>query len=110
MTMDPLVLIDEVDRATERLLTTVGELDDDQLAAPSLLPGWSRGHVVTHIARNADGLLNLLIWARTGKMLPQYASAQQRSVDIEVGAGRPAAVQLADVSAAAVRLATVARD
>jgi maleylpyruvate isomerase len=24
--------------------------------APSLLPGWTRGHVLSHIARNADGI------------------------------------------------------
>ena len=48
VTTDPLVLLDEVDRATARLLATAEGLDGDP-ATPSLLPGWTRGHVLTHI-------------------------------------------------------------
>ena len=33
--------------------------------APSALPGWTRAHVLTHLARNADAMVNLLTWART---------------------------------------------
>jgi len=29
-------------------------LSDDDTRAPSELPGWSRGHTLSHIARNAD--------------------------------------------------------
>ena len=46
--------------ATTRLLATATAISDTQAREPSLLPGWSRGHVLTHIARNADGLGNLL--------------------------------------------------
>lgn len=38
MTVDPLVLMTEVDRATGRLLRTAAHLDDAALAAPSKLP------------------------------------------------------------------------
>ena len=55
-----------VGAATDRLLATAATLTDGQMREPSRLPGWSRGHVLTHIARNADGLANLLRWARTG--------------------------------------------
>ena len=41
-------------------------MGDDAFAAPSALPGWSRAHVLTHVARNADAMINLLTWARTG--------------------------------------------
>ncbi|MDP9404828.1 MAG: maleylpyruvate isomerase N-terminal domain-containing protein, partial [Actinomycetota bacterium] len=40
--------------ATERLLTTTAGLGDDAVAGPSALPGWSVGHVLGHLARNAD--------------------------------------------------------
>jgi maleylpyruvate isomerase len=66
------------------------------MRAPSLLPGWTRGHVVTHVARNADGLRNLLVWARTGVETPQYASWEQRNRDIEEGARRSAAALVDD--------------
>ena len=83
--------------ATGRLLATVAGLADAELREPSLLPGWSRGHVLTHVARNADGLANLLRWARTGTETPMYASSRTRSSDIEAGAGRAAAELAADL-------------
>ncbi len=65
-----------IEPATARLRQTAAGLSDDQAREPSLLPGWSRGHVLTHIARNADSLRNLLIWARTGVETPQYSGAE----------------------------------
>jgi maleylpyruvate isomerase len=103
VTADPLLLVVEVDRATARLLETARRLDERALAGPSLLPGWTRGHVLAHVARNADGCVNLLTWARTGVETPQYASAAQRAADVAAGAGRPIAAQLADISASAER-------
>ena len=70
---DPAPDSAEIDAATARLLDTARTLSDADVLAPSLLPGWSRGHVLTHIARNADGLVNLLRWAATGVEHPQYA-------------------------------------
>jgi maleylpyruvate isomerase len=86
-----------IQHATGRLLDTIAGLTEAQARAPSLLPGWTRAHVLTHIARNADGLANLLRWARTGTQTPMYASAGARDADIEAGAGRPAAALAADV-------------
>jgi maleylpyruvate isomerase len=83
-------LSQRVDVASARVLATAARITDQQAGEPSALPGWSRGHVLTHLARNADGLRNLLIWARTGVVTPQYPSAQVRDEEIEAGAGRPA--------------------
>jgi maleylpyruvate isomerase len=93
----------EVDRATGRLLDTVSTLAGDDARLPSLLPGWSRGHVLTHVARNADALVNLLTWARTGTPLPAYPSIAARDADIEAGADRPLDELLADLRASAAR-------
>ena len=81
----------QLDAATRRLLRTTAAITDEQARAPSHLPGWTRGHVLTHLARNADGLCNLLVWARTGVATPQYASYEDRDAGIAAGAGRPAA-------------------
>lgn len=94
--------------ATERVLATAARISDEQAREPSLLPGWSRGHVLTHIARNADGLRNMLIWARTGVVTPQYPSADARNAQIEAGAGRPAAELAADVADSAAAFAAEA--
>jgi maleylpyruvate isomerase len=90
--------IGQITEATGRLAVTVSALSDDQVREPSLLPGWSRGHLLTHIARNADGLRNLLIWAETGVETQQYASLEDRDGQIEAGAGRSASDIAADVS------------
>jgi maleylpyruvate isomerase len=91
--------------ATERLLASAAALTDARVREPSLLPGWTRGHVLTHIARNADGLANLLRWASTGTEIPMYESPQGRDADIEAGAGRGAAAQAADVRDSAAAFA-----
>ena len=66
----------------------VSELSDDDVAAQSLLPDWSRGHVLTHLANNARGLSNLIEWALTGVQKDMYVSTEQRGLDIETGAQR----------------------
>jgi maleylpyruvate isomerase len=90
--------------ATERLYDEVTRLDDREIILPSLLPNWTRAHVITHLARNADALVNLLTWARTGIEHPMYASRADRDADIEEGALRLAQVIREDLLAACARL------
>lgn len=80
-----------VHEATDRLLNAAASWDNASTAEPSRLPGWTRGHVLAHIARNADALVNVL----QGR--PMYADAATRDADIERDAGRPLDVQLADL-------------
>ncbi|MEU4421615.1 maleylpyruvate isomerase family mycothiol-dependent enzyme [Actinoplanes sp. NPDC024001] len=108
MTIDPLVLMTDVEAATEALLRTAEGLDDSAVREPSALPGWTVGHVLTHVARNADAYTNMLTWARTGVETPAYASADARNAGIEAGAGRPLAEQIADIRAAHERFADAA--
>lgn len=98
----------DVRRATDRLLETVDALSDTEVAGPSLLPGWTRGHVLTHLARNADSMINLLTWARTGVRTPQYPDAAARAADIEAGSARRVAEQRRDVRESAERFAAAA--
>ncbi|XVV01828.1 maleylpyruvate isomerase family mycothiol-dependent enzyme [Actinosynnema sp. CA-248983] len=107
---DAVAGLAEVERATQALYEAVDALDHVVLRGPSLLPGWSRAHVVTHLARNADALVNLLTWAKTGVEHPMYPSAADRDADIEEGAGRQPQLLRADLDAACQRFATAARD
>lgn len=93
-----------VDAATGLLLRSAALVTDQQAREPSLLPGWSRGHLLTHVARNADSLRNLLVWARTGVETPQYSHPAERAEGIAAGAGRPSAELLADLAASAEAL------
>ena len=113
---DAVVLAQEVTRqltaiehATEIMLATVDGLDDLSVRQPSLLDGWSRAHVITHLARNADGCTNLLIWARTGIEHPMYASGDDRDEAIAEGAVRGHRLLAEDLAASAERFASSAR-
>ena len=78
---------------------------DDDMRAPSLLPGWTRGHVLTHVARNADGIARTLAGALRGEQVARYpGGAVGREADIEAGASRPSVELVADVRDSAERL------
>lgn len=77
-----------MERGTHLLLRAVGNLTDDDFAAPTRLPGWTRAHVVAHVALNAAALRRLVRWARTGEPTPMYGSARHRAEEIEEGATR----------------------
>jgi maleylpyruvate isomerase len=70
-----------VSSAERRLSVTAADLDD--LGTASLCAGWTRGHVLAHVALNAHSLVNLMEWARTGEKTPQYPSWEERDSDIE---------------------------
>jgi maleylpyruvate isomerase len=102
-------LNDQIDAATQRLLDDARILAEPDLRAPSLLPGWTRAHVIAHVARGADALRNLLIGARTGQPRDAYASAQAREAGIEQGAALRAEDLAAALADAAMAFRTVAR-
>ncbi|MBB5956018.1 maleylpyruvate isomerase [Saccharothrix tamanrassetensis] len=107
---DAVAGLAEAERATEQLYDLVAGLDQGGLRGPSLLPGWSRAHVVTHLARNADALVNLLTWAKTGVEHQMYPSPADRDADIAQGAARLPQLLRADLDAACQRFATAARE
>ncbi|MFH7596257.1 maleylpyruvate isomerase family mycothiol-dependent enzyme [Streptomyces racemochromogenes] len=80
-----------VREATERLLNAVAKLDNASLSQESHLPGWTRGHILAHLARNADALVNVF----EGR--PMYESAAARDADIERDSGRPLEEHLTDL-------------
>lgn len=74
---------------TVLLLAGLDRLTDAELDEPSALSGWSRRHLLAHVASNAEALGRLVSWARTGVESRMYASPEQRAADIEAGATRP---------------------
>jgi uncharacterized protein (TIGR03083 family) len=71
------------------LFLAAADLDEAALGAPSALPGWTRRHLLAHVAANAGALGNLVHWAATGEPTPMYASAGDRAAGIERGAQLP---------------------
>ena len=84
--------------AHQRLLETLDALDDATVLQPSLLPGWTVGHVTTHLARQADSVIRVLEAAARGEPAERYPGGrEQRAAEIDAGATRPAAEQAEDV-------------
>ncbi|MBA2607920.1 MAG: maleylpyruvate isomerase family mycothiol-dependent enzyme [Actinobacteria bacterium] len=95
--MDRHTVFAQLDDAARRLDTACEQLSENDLRHASDLPGWSRAHVLTHLARNADGLRGLLLAARSGEAVRMYASPLNRTADIEAGSSRQSEVIVADL-------------
>ena len=48
--------LNRLTRETGMLLATVDSLTDDEFPAPSKCEGWTRAHVVAHLALGADAM------------------------------------------------------
>ncbi|GAA4784996.1 MULTISPECIES: maleylpyruvate isomerase family mycothiol-dependent enzyme [Streptomyces] len=86
-----------VREATDRLLDSLSRTDNAAAAGASRLPGWTRGHVLAHLSRNADALVNVL------RGEPMYASGEARDADIARDAVRPLDAHLDDLRDSAAR-------
>jgi len=86
-------------RSHAALADHLRRLDAIDPTLPSRLPGWSIGHVLTHVARNADGHRCML------DGLPQYPhGVDGRNRDIDTGARRTWDVLVDDVATTSAEL------
>jgi maleylpyruvate isomerase len=102
-------LSDQIDDATQRLLGTARVMAEPDLRQLSLLPGWTRAHVLAHLARSADAMRNLLIGARSGRSRPAYVGAEAREAAIQQGADLKAKELMADVAGSAMAFRAITR-
>ena len=89
-------LSDQIDDATQRLLDAARVIPEPDLRRPSLLPGWTRAHVLAHLAKY-------------GQERPAYTSAEARDADIEYGATLPARELVVDVARSAMAFRTIVK-
>ena len=102
MGIDRAALKAEIDGciASQRTLDAhLGSIVDLDPTQPSQLAGWTIGHVLTHLARNADGHRNVL----AGQ--PQYRDGAARDAEIDAGATRSWASLVGDVAQSSALLA-----
>jgi len=91
--------------AQARFAAAIDSLDDGDVRRPSALPGWTVGHVLTHVARNADSHRRRADAAARGEVVEQYPGGYAgRAAEIEAGAGRAAGELVADVGRSAEQL------
>jgi maleylpyruvate isomerase len=108
MDIDTDVAIALCQSSHQRVLVTARGVDDATARRPSRLPGWTIGHVLTHLARNADGHARRLEGALQGKDLARYlGGAEQRNREIEEGASRTSQELMRDLKESSQRLEAV---
>src|ERR1700712_505507 len=83
MTLDTTAL----ETSATALIRTVDALGAEELAAPSLLPGWTRAHVVAHLALNGTALAGVMDAILREEPVAMYEADEQRDTDIEELAG-----------------------
>jgi maleylpyruvate isomerase len=88
LTEDPAILDDLllVRRGTAFFARKLNELSDADLDEPSLLDGWDRRTLVSHVGYNARAVARLVDWAATGVENPMYSSPEARNEEIAYGA------------------------
>lgn len=112
LTTDPRLRAEllTVRRGTAFFARKLGELSDAELDEPSLLPGWSRRHLIAHVGYNARALTRLVQWANTGVETPMYDSPEARDAEIDFGATLPARALRHLIEHAAISLDVEWRD
>ena len=91
--------------AHSQLSATLDGLSDAVVGEPSLLSGWTVGHVLNHLSRNAESHLRLITGALAGVSADRYpGGSSERDALIEDGAVRSAAAIGADVRLTASEL------
>lgn len=90
--------------ATQRLLGDTIALSEQAWQQPSRLPGWTRAHVATHIARNADALVRSVDAVLLGRRGLMYDSDEDRDLTIERGSERSGLELQIDLDTSAGRL------
>jgi len=81
-----------------RFNLAIENLDDAAMRRASLLPGWSVGHVLSHVSRNAESHVRRTEAAADSLIVEQYVGGYAgRAEEIDNGAGRSARDQIEDV-------------
>jgi maleylpyruvate isomerase len=97
--------------AHARLRATVEHLAEEDMRRPSVLPGWTVAHALTHLARNAGSIVRRLEGARRGELVPQYEGGSEgRAAEIARDVQRPGAAVLADLLTASASVDDALRD
>ena len=97
----PENLLAELRRAADVVTGIAASLDDAAVAAPSELPGWTRGHVLAHLAGIANAMARQVEYSTRGERIELYDGGfEGRNRAIELAAGHGAEQHRATVGAA----------
>jgi maleylpyruvate isomerase len=96
--MKPHADVDTCRTSHRRLVAALAPLTDGDFRVPSLLPRWSRGHVVTHLANKTSTLVWLYGGPAEGEVRRQFPIGHDHDRAADAGATRSAAELRADLA------------
>jgi len=100
----PENLLEELRRAADVVASITANLTDPDVGAPSELPGWTRGHVLAHMAGISNAMARQLEFAARGETIELYDGGYEgRTRAIEMAAGHALAEHKADLESALER-------
>jgi maleylpyruvate isomerase len=100
----PDALLAELHKAADALTAAVDRIPAGGDKAPSTLPGWSRGHLLAHVAGICDALARQVEYGRQGEKVELYdGGVDGRNRAIELAAGHSLEEHREDVAAAVQR-------
>ena len=96
----PEKLRDELHRAADAVAAITASFSEEDIKAPSELPGWTRGHVLAHICGIANAMARQLEYAARGESIELYDGGHDgRTRAIDMAAGHSLGEHRADLEA-----------
>ena len=74
--------LEALHHSDQRVVRTVDSLTPEQWSEPSVLPGWTRTHLVGHLALNAEGFARALDGVLEGRIVAIYDSNEARESSV----------------------------
>jgi len=96
--MRPVAQISCCRTSHRRLLDALAPLTDDDFGSPSLLPRFSRGHVITHLANKTQAHAWLFGGPAAGETRRLHPDGYDADAAADAGAGRSASELRADLA------------
>ncbi|MEZ2371825.1 maleylpyruvate isomerase family mycothiol-dependent enzyme [Arthrobacter sp. RCC_34] len=97
-------LLHDLRSAADLVNKLAASLDDEAVKAPSVLPGWTRGHVLAHVMGISEAMARQIEHAKRGERIDLYDGGYEgRTARIELAAGHTAEEHREDVQAATTR-------
>jgi maleylpyruvate isomerase len=97
----PDALLAELHKAADVVASQAGKLAEEDVQAPSALPGWTRGHVLAHLAGISNAMARQLEFARRGEQVELYDGGfEGRTKAIDMAAGHSLGQHRADLDTA----------
>lgn len=97
----PADLLAELHNAADAVTAIAAKFTDEEVKAPSALPGWTRGHVLAHLTGISNAMARQLEYGGRGETVELYDGGQEgRTKAINMAAGHDADTQRAELRTA----------